>query len=102
MAGNARSAQDGTIHPFLWTRAEGIRDSGAIPGANLMVAPCCNLLNDLRQIAGFWIDQQETPMHFLWEHGTYTDLNTRIPKDSDLYLEKALSINSSGQIPGSA
>lgn len=102
VAGNGQSASDGHVHPFLWTRDEGMQDLGAMPGANLTVAPCCNDLNDHRQIAGFWIDANFNFHAYLWEHGTYTDLNTLIPANSDLYLTQAASINDSGQIGGNA
>jgi probable HAF family extracellular repeat protein len=37
---------DGTIHPFLWTRATGIQDLGLPAGDFVSLAPCCNTINN--------------------------------------------------------
>jgi uncharacterized membrane protein len=108
--GNAQSAQDGNIHPFLWTKDAGIQDLGAYPGAFLTIAPCCHTLNDWRQVAAFAAlpctgtgCRASSPPNFralLWEDGSYTDLNTLVAADSPVYLQSAESINDAGQITG--
>ena len=110
VAGNAQSAQDGNVHPFLWTKDAGIQDLGAYPGAFSTVAPCCHTLNERRQVASFAIlpcsdksCQANSPPNFralLWKDGSYTDLNTLVATDSPLYLQSALSMNDAGQITG--
>jgi len=110
VTGNAQSSQDGNIHPFLWTKSNGIQDLGAYPGAFSTVAPCCHTLNNRSQVAGFAIPpcadascQPDSPPNFvatLWTKGVYTDLNALAPEDSPLYLQSALSINDSGAITG--
>jgi uncharacterized membrane protein len=110
VAGVAQSAQDGNIRPFLWTKDAGIQDLGAYPGAFSTIAPCCHTLNDWHQVAGCAAFpcsgngcQASSPPNFralLWEHGSYTDLNTLVAADSPLYLPQAYSINNAGQITG--
>jgi uncharacterized membrane protein len=100
VTGNAQSSKDGNIHPFLWSREDGIQDLGAYQASILTVAPCCHSLNNRRQIAGFAIDSNFNIRALLWEHGAYTDLNELVPSGSPLYLQQATSINDAGQITG--
>ncbi|MBV9265796.1 MAG: hypothetical protein JO061_06480 [Acidobacteriaceae bacterium] len=102
VTGNAQSSQDGNIHPFLWSKEDGIQDLGAYKASILTVAPCCHSLNNRRQIAGFAIDPNFNIRALLWEKGTYTDLNTLVPSESPLYLKQATSMNDAGQITGFA
>src|SRR5258705_11605580 len=37
---------DGTIHSFLWKKGIGMQDLGALPGAFVTVAGCCNTVNN--------------------------------------------------------
>ncbi|MBV9498532.1 MAG: hypothetical protein JO138_04080 [Acidobacteriaceae bacterium] len=110
VAGNAQSAEGGNPHPFLWTKDAGIQDLGVYPGALSTGAPCCHTLNDRHQVAGFaafactstgcTTNSPPNFRAFLWEHGSYRDLNTLVPTDSPLYLQFASSINDAGQITG--
>lgn len=99
VGGNSLSS-DGTLHPFLWTRTTGLQDLGTFPGAIVTVAPCCNTLNDRREMVGFSIDDQGNSLAFLWRDKVLADLNTLIPKDSPWNLLAALSVNDAGQIVG--
>jgi len=94
-------AKDGTIHTFLWTRATGMMDLGAFPGAVVTVAACCNTNNNVGQIVGFAIDGTTfNSTAFLWQQWTFTDLNTLIPSNSGWNLQDAASINDAGEITG--
>jgi len=95
-------AKDGTIHPFLWTRATGMLDLGTFPGAVVTVAGCCNTNNNRGQIVGFSIDGTTgNSRAFLWQNWHMIDLNTLISPDSGWYLQNASSINDEGEIAGS-
>jgi probable HAF family extracellular repeat protein len=91
---------DGTIHQWLWTRESGIHDVGNFPGAIATVFPCCNIINDLRQLAGFAIDPSGNSHAILWQDGVWMDLNELIPHGSRWSLQAAESINDAGQITG--
>lgn len=98
----ASSVEDGSVHQFLWTKDSGMRDLGTFPGALGTVFPCCNTINDNRQIAGFIItDQSGDSRAILWENGRWMDLNDLIAKHSGWTLQAAESINDAGQITGS-
>jgi probable HAF family extracellular repeat protein len=92
----------GVVHSFLRTKESGkLRDIGLLhPDDIFTVAPCCNTLNNKRQIVGFALDVTFNLHAFIWQEGVITDLNTLIPKYSGWYLEAAQSINESGQIAG--
>lgn len=99
VVGAALSPQDGTIHPFLWTRQTGMQDLGAFPGAFLTVAPCCNTINNRGEVVGFAIDATG-PRALVWQNNVPVDLNTLIPVGSPWYLQNACSINDAGEIAG--
>jgi probable HAF family extracellular repeat protein len=93
---------DGTVHPFLWTRATGIHDLGTLtPSAFATIPPCCRTINDRDEVVGFSIDPNGMSA-FLWKDGRMTDLNTLIPANSPLHLLAASSINNDGEIAGQA
>lgn len=100
VTGTSQSSQDGTVHTFLWTRKEGMKDLGAFPGAFLTVAPCCNTINDRGEITGFAIDPNGNSRALVWIDEKPVDLNTLLPKNSPWYLQAAESINDDGQIVG--
>lgn len=92
---------DGTIHPFLWTRATGMQDLGLPAGDFVSLAPCCNTINNWGQVVGFsFPGPLGSGRAILWQNKVPIDLNTLIPKDSPWYLLDAESINDAGQIVG--
>lgn len=93
-------ASDGTVHPFLWTNASGIKDLGAFPGAILTIAGCCHTLNDSGEVVGFAIDPSFNMTAFIVQNGTMTDMNSLLPQGSPWYLLQACSVNNAGQIIG--
>jgi probable HAF family extracellular repeat protein len=101
VVGGAQSPKDGTIHAFLWTRATGMQDFGAFPGAIVTVPGCCNTLNNRGEMVGFAIDGTTFNSRALvWQGKTPVDLNTLIPKGSPWYLQAADSVNDFGEIVG--
>jgi probable HAF family extracellular repeat protein len=93
-----QAISDGTVHSFLWNKVTGITDL-MMPGMFVTVAPCCHSINESRQIAGFAFDENG-PHAFVWQNGSFTDLNTVLSADSPWYIVNAASINSAGQIAG--
>jgi len=77
-----------------------MQDLGTFPGALKTIFPCCNTINDSRQIAGFIIDQSGSSRAILWQDHVWMDLNDLIPKHSGWTLQAAESINDAGQITG--
>lgn len=58
-------------------------------------------INDKRQIVGTQQVGEERHPHslgFLWEHGTFYDLNDCLPKGSPYHIQQAFRINDAGQI----
>jgi probable HAF family extracellular repeat protein len=100
VVGHSELTNDTTFHGFLWTRETGMQDLGTLPGdyASLALG-----INDRGDVVGASLDASFNPRALLWEKGVVTDLNTRIAANpSGLYLLFAASINSSGEIVGSA
>jgi probable HAF family extracellular repeat protein len=95
-------ANDGTVHSFLWTKAKGRQDLGALtPATFLTVAGCCRTVNNLDQVVGWSIDPNGMTA-FRWKDGQMKDLNSLIPANSPLHLLAAYSINDEGEIAGQA
>jgi probable HAF family extracellular repeat protein len=95
-------ANDGTVHSFLWTKAKGRQDLGALtPATFLTVAGCCRTVNNLDEVVGWSIDPNGMTA-FRWKDGQMKDLNTLIPANSTLHLMAAYSINDEGEIAGQA
>lgn len=93
VTGYSDLAGDGTEHPFLWSKAEGIKDLGTLGGT----FGHSDSLNDAGQVVGTATTSgDQTARAFLWRLGVMTDLGT-IDADPD---SEAFSINSEGQIVG--
>jgi probable HAF family extracellular repeat protein len=91
-----QAISDGTDHGFLWNQTTGLTDL-MVAGAFVTVIPCCQSINDSRQITGFAIEE-DGPHGFVWQNGTFTDLNTVLAAGSPWYIFNTASINSAGQI----
>lgn len=101
VAGASLSSEDGTVHPFLWTRQGGMRDLGTFPGAIVTGIICCGTLNNEGEAVGLTVDGNTFNMRaVLVLDGRLIDLNTLIPSNSGWSLQAASSINDAGQIVG--
>jgi probable HAF family extracellular repeat protein len=97
------SAADGTLHPFLWTEAAGMRDLGLMSGEPHDAANTPFQINDRGEMVGASCDATLSVCRgYLWRNGVFADLNDLIPADSPLYIVLPFSINAAGQIAGLA
>jgi probable HAF family extracellular repeat protein len=91
--GVSNLAGDLVVHPFVWSKSEGMGDLGTLGGT--YGHP--NWINDDGEIVGFSdLAGDQTGHAFLWRHGLMTDLGT-LGTDP---ASEAGSINSHGQIVG--
>jgi probable HAF family extracellular repeat protein len=94
---------DGKTHAFRWTPSTGPQDLGILSSDPADAANTPFDVNDSGQMVGASCD---TKMSFcrgyVWQNGSYTDINTLIPADAHLHVLLPLSINAAGQIVGLA
>jgi probable HAF family extracellular repeat protein len=91
--GVSNLAGDLIVHPFIWSKSEGMKDLGTLGGT--YGHP--NWINDDGEIVGFSdLVGDQTGHAFLWRDGVMTDLGT-LGTDP---ASEAGSINSHGQIVG--
>ncbi len=91
--GVSNLAGDLIVHPFIWSKSEGMKDLGTLGGT--YGHP--NWINDKGEVVGFaQFTGDQTGHAFLWRQGVMTDLGT-IGNDP---ASEAFSINSQGQIVG--
>lgn len=91
---------DGTVHPFLWTKKDGMQDLGVPSGDFVAVAPCCGTLNNRGDVVGFSCPGPLGACRaVLLRNQKWADLNDLAP-GSPMYLLSANSINDAGQIAG--
>jgi probable HAF family extracellular repeat protein len=84
-------------HAFLWSKANGMRDLGTLPGDNSSSAAAINVLG---MVVGT-SSSNTGSRAFLWTQRTgMQDLNTLIPADLAWNLISATGINVAGQIVG--
>src|SRR5207247_341455 len=63
------------LRAFLWTRGDGIRPLGTLPGDVYSEA---HGINERRQVVGVSCAADGNCRAFLWQHGVMTDLNTLV------------------------
>lgn len=85
---------DATTHPFLWSRAEGLRDLGSFGGDFGLGF----WVNEAGEAVGAATDPDGAVLAFLWKDGVMTNLGT-LAGDP---CSSSEGINSSGQIVGSS
>ncbi len=87
------------LHAFLWTRHDGIKDLGALPGDVYAEA---HGINERRQVVGISCDAAGSCRAFLWQNGVMSDLNTLVQPGYADVLTTAQDINDLGEIAGRA
>lgn len=90
---------DTTFHAFLWQKGIGITDLGTLPGDSSSSA---GDINDEGQVPIQSCDASGNCRAAIWQNGVMTDLNALVLLDSPLFLVGAFSINSRGEIAGTA
>jgi probable HAF family extracellular repeat protein len=101
LVAGASLSTDGTIHPFFWTKKNGIQDLGTFPGAILTGIPCCHTLNNKGDAVGLTVDGTTFNMRAVLFHDNKPyDLNTLMPAGLGWSLQFGGSINDRGEIVG--
>lgn len=99
-AGDPAFPEGDLLHAFIWTRHDGIRPLGALPGHVYSEA---SSINERRQVVGISCDADFADCRaFLWENGVMTDLNALIQPGYSARLDNAKDINDHGEITGRA
>ena len=94
---------DGTLHPFLWTEATGMRDLGLLSADPNDSWNTPFQINDRGEMVGASCRPDFSVCRgYLWRNGAFTDLNDLVPADSPLYIILPLAINQVGEIAGLA
>src|SRR5580765_1626955 len=98
VVGASNLAGDTIVHPFLWSRATGMRDLGTLPGGNYAHP---DWINEVGDVVGFSNTGKDSAGHrqrhaFYWHDDHMTDLGT-LGTDP---ASEAFSINDRGQIVG--
>jgi probable HAF family extracellular repeat protein len=93
----------GSTHPFMWTKATGMRDLGLMSADPADASNTPYAINDHGQMVGASCDiTLATCRGYIWQNGVMTDLNDLIPADSPLYLISPFGISNNGDIAGLA
>jgi len=100
---DGRTRVDGgafNAHAFLWTKRDGIRDLGTLPGDALSQALG---INNWRQVVGISCTTGFASCRgFLWQNGAMTDLNSIVAPGYSDHVYAAGDINDLGRITGQA
>jgi probable HAF family extracellular repeat protein len=97
IVGASLVADNTNVHPFLWTKEEGMRDLGTLPGD---VSGAGLDINAAGAVVGPSVDEKGDLRAFVWQNGAMSDLNDLVPADFPLFLLLAVSINNHGDIVG--
>jgi probable HAF family extracellular repeat protein len=87
-----------TFHATLWRRVGDMTDLGVVGDDECSYATGINTEGQV--VGGSITDCSEEFRAFLWEGGSIVDLNTLIPPDSSVYLQRVETINDRGEIAG--
>jgi probable HAF family extracellular repeat protein len=96
--GYVTSADGSTIVPSIWHDKE-LTTLPILPGDGAAFATG---INNRGQVVGSTFKSGSWSHGFIGQDGVVTDLNSLIPKDSNLYIVAASNINDRGQISGMA
>jgi probable HAF family extracellular repeat protein len=87
------------FHAYLWRKGV-MKDLGVLPGDFFSIG---NSINDRTQIVGqSFPPSGYVSRAFLWQNGAMYDINTLLPKHSNIDVFEPDSINNRGQIVGTA
>jgi probable HAF family extracellular repeat protein len=99
-AGTPGDPDGNVLHAFIWTKRDGIRALGELPGHVYSEA---SDINERRQVVGVSCDADFADCRaFIWDNGVMTDLNTLKAPGYPARLDNAKSINDRGEITGRA
>jgi probable HAF family extracellular repeat protein len=94
VAGDSNLAGDATQHPFIWSKATGMKDLGSLGGG----FGHSDAINDAGEVVGQATTKAELRHAFLWRNGVMSDLGTIGTDDNS----ESGSINSQGQAVGAS
>jgi probable HAF family extracellular repeat protein len=99
--GYVSSADGTTIVASLWQNGarSAVTSLGILPGDGAAFATG---INNRGQVVGSTFNSSGWSRGFIWQDNVMTDLNTLIPRDSNLFINAASNINERGQISGMA
>ena len=93
VVGFSNLAGDFTLHPFLWSKHEGMKDLGTLGGTY----GHADYISDAEDVVGFATTANDQTGHaFLWRQGVMTDLGT-LGADP---ASESVGVNSQGQVVG--
>jgi probable HAF family extracellular repeat protein len=99
-AGTPGDPDGNVLHAFIWTKRDGIRALGELPGHVYSEA---SDINERRQVVGVSCDADFADCRaFIWDNGIMTDLNDLKAPGYPARLDNAKSINDRGEITGRA
>jgi len=99
VVGNSDLHGDKANHAFLWSKENGMKDLGTLPGDLLSGGIS---INDRGEVVGVSVDGNSNVRAYHWQNDKMEDLNTLVAGESSLYLLLADSINAAGEIVGLA